>query len=521
MRKPLPFFLLLSTLLLLPAIAWVAVAQDPRESREAARLSRASPHVFGSQSLVGGAAFRPAVSAARQIVFGSTGTPERFNQHRQSLAPLAGGGFGVVWDAGSFGDRDVRMQWLRPDGSFLFPPGGDTITDLGVDEVESVIVAHPTAGAFVAFLRLDAGSSQVMVQSFDETGAPRWPGSGVAASDLLPDEAQVSPKLLANAAGGVFVCFESIELAGGDDLRCQLLDETGERRWTLAGQSVGATGWLVLPQMLGDGAGGLLVFWRNQGDSDNSLGPMLIQGQRFSPTGQPLWGASAKVIRTTRLAESNFHSYRVLQAVSDGQGGAVLAFDDWTGRSAGGLDVLAQRVSSEGTPLWGEERVVIGANGRQQHEATIAAGDGGAFVATIADLSILPTRLLLFRLGPDGKHLWPKKGVLVAHPKATALDYGLEGSCDDGVLRLIWTHQRAPGSTDFDIRLAGYTLNGKRWGGAAGVSLTTSRFGHFSRGLAYASERREILAIWDDVSSGTWNNTDARGAMMADDDWRP
>lgn len=539
MRELLRLSLLLPALLLLPSIPWVAVAQDPGESREGLRLSQASPSIHGRQSvrilgptglvdrtretLSGGKAFLPAVSAGREIVFGGSGEPESYSQLRQSVAPLMGGGYGVVWEVGSFPDRNVRMQWLRPDGSLLFPRDGEAVADLPLDEADAVIATHPTAGAYVAFRRSDAGTDgQIFVQSFDATGAPRWPGDGIAASEMLPDEAQGSPRLLPDPSGGVFVCFESFKFTGDHGLRCQFLDAAGNRQWTRLGKSVGATGWLVLPQMVRDGTGGLLVFWRNQREPLSApVHPMLIQGQRFSADGRPLWGRRAKVIRTTRLAESNSHSFRFFQAVSDGHGGAILAFNDWTGSSTGGLDVMAQRVSRDGALLWGNGKVVTGANGHQQHDATIADGDGGVFVASFEDFSPTNGRLLLFRLGPDGKRLWPAQGLLVSPRRAPAVDYGLEGSFDGGVLRLIWTHQLSPASTELDVRLTGYTRNGKRLGDAEGISLTTAPFGQFSIGLVYSPKRKEILAIWDDLRSGTWDNLDVLGATLPDDVWIP
>lgn len=539
MRERLRLFLLLPALLLLSAIPWVAVAQDPGESREALRLSQASPVLHGRQALrilgsagfvdqtretlPGKEAFLPATSAGREIVFGDGGESESYSHLRQSVAALAGGGYGVVWEAGSSPDRDVRMQWLRPNGSFRFPHGGEPIADRPEDETDAVIAAHPTAGAYVALRRRHTGADgQIFVQSFDGTGAPRWPGDGVAASEMLPDEVQGSPRLLADPSGGVFVCFESFKFTGDHGLRCQFLDAAGNRQWSRLGKSVGATGWLVLPQMVSDKAGGLLVFWRNQRNPfSDPVDPMLIQGQRFSPAGQPLWDARAKVIRTTRLAESNGHGFRFFQAVSDGQGGAILAFDDWTGSSAGGLDVMAQRVSRAGALLWGNGKVVTGANGHQQHDATIADRDGGVFVASFEFSSPSTGRLLLFRLGPDGKHLWPAQGVPVSSPRATALDYGLEGSFDEGVLRLVWTHQLSPSSPQFDVRLAGYTRNGKRLGDAEGISLTTAPLAQFSRALVYSRKRQEILALWDDVQSGTFDNIDVLGATLPDEAWRP
>jgi hypothetical protein len=453
-------------------------------------------------------------SLARAVVFAQSPADESFYELQQSVVPLAGGGFGVVWVEGDFPARDVRMQWLDPSGNAVFPAGGRVVAGGPANQADPVIAAHPTAGAFVAFTE----DNTVRVQAFDGAGSPRWPGGGVTVADKAPDEVLGTPHVVASPDDGVFVCFEYSGAGPRIDIRCQHVDDTGARRWGTTGVSVGNGGdadLRVLPRGVADGAGGVLLFWRNQRRAymGPDVSPMLMEGQHFDSQGFRLWGSTPKVVRTTRLASSNGYGYSFFQVAADGSWGAVLAFDDWTGGADRRLDVMAQRVSSAGDLLWGEGAVVTGASGHQQHEQTIGAPDGGAFVAVSDVLGPDHDRLLLFRLAPDGTQAWASEGVLLSDPAATALDYSVHGSFDDGFLRLGWTHQRFPATFEFDVQFAAYTLAGERRGGAAGLSLTGAPGGQFLRGLAYSPGSAGVLAVWDDES-------DATGAALADRFWR-
>ncbi len=306
------------------------------------------------------------------------------------------------------------------------------------------------------------------------------------------------PHLVADAVGDVFVCFQFFGVGPRLDIRCQRFDGTGQRLWSNAGASAADGGndeLRVVPRGVSDGAGGLLLFWRNQREIDGSaVGPMLMEGQHFGPDGRRLWGPAPKVIRSTRLAPDNGYTFKFFQVVTDGSGGAVLAFNDWVADDPA-LDVVAQRVSEAGELLWGSGAVVTAAPGPQQHDQTIASGDGGAFVAVFELVNDSHNRLRLFRLGPDGRHLWSPDGILVSDPGATALDYGLFGSYEGEVLRLAWTHQAAPAAHQFGVAFATCSPGGLI---SPRSILTTYESVHLVEGAAWSGDLGATLAVWDE-----------------------
>jgi hypothetical protein len=98
----------------------------------------------------------------------------------------------------------------------------------------------------------------------------------------------------------------------------------------------------VNPAIVSDGSGGAIIFWAdNRGSSSFS-----IYGQRLDAGGNPLWAANGVQIAT--------HAQSAPIAVSDGQGGAMVAYEESTPAMVNGSSyTTAQRVNGSGTLLWG------------------------------------------------------------------------------------------------------------------------------------------------------------------------
>ncbi|MBI2570823.1 MAG: hypothetical protein HYV63_27795 [Candidatus Schekmanbacteria bacterium] len=466
---------------------------------------------------------REATSGLVAVALGDTANEEYFTQLNQSVAALPQGGFAAVWLARKSSSIDVMMQWFDESGELAFAPGGrvlataDSFTEVP-DYVEPVVAPHPTAGAFVAYQRYwDDGSAALLVQSYAETGQPRWtPEAGVTVSARGS-----SPHLVPDPVGGVFVCFqEDAILAIDGDIRCQHLNASGAALWPPSGLDAGGRpGWRVLPRGVPDNAGGLLVFWRNQRDywGDDVIEPMLMEGQHFAADGTKIWGKQARIVRTTGLAEDYGHTYTFLGVAEDGAGGAILAFNDWARTADESYDVMAQRVSGDGRLLWGDGAVVVADLGYQDHEATIATGDGSVYIASFDLISDTRSRLRLLKLGADGRVQGPAEGVDVADPARLGLYYMAHGFVSDQILHLAWT-RLAEDANDLPegIFVGRFTADGVPLDGPGGVSITPSSLG-FAMGLSRSASAPTDCVVWDTPNArGNWTDVNTL-AMLAPD----
>jgi hypothetical protein len=446
-----------------------------------------------------------------EVGFGVTVADDEYNELRQSVALLADGSFATVWSTAG----DARLQILRPDGSKVFSDDGRRVSDLPLPFTNLVVTANPAGGAFVAFSGGAPGGTQVFVQSFDADGNPRWQTSGVFAATPRFGDDQLDTQLAAAPQGGVYVCLHSFHKIGalGDEMVCQRLSAGGQRLWT--DQGVSANGgpdgnFRELPKVVRDDRNGLMVFWRN-----NLMGLLTpnehvqIEGQHLAPDGTRSWGAHGRIVRTTKLSAGIGYRDISLSAVSDGQGGAIVSFDD--GPSLTDSDVFAQRITGDGRLLWRNGAAVATGSSYQANDSLTATRDGGAFV-TVWQPVALGDELWLYRLGPNGKVLW-KQRVTSGDPRLAFSDLGAYASFDNGRLRLAWEHYQPVGGRGTDVYLAVYDLAGHRLNGADGTPLTSAQNAQFLRGFAFDPVRKQGLAVWDDQRTDNAADFDTRGAL--------
>jgi hypothetical protein len=434
------------------------------------------------------------------ITFAATRVPERFSSSRQAVAPLADGGLATVWTTGMSSPYAVRMQWVRADGSFAFPRRGLLVAAGFVGAVS--IAANPHGGVFVAFFRIEGTETGLFVQSFDNAGLARWAAGGAQVAKPERREIPANAFLVPHPDGGVFVCFERynsrVHLS---DVVCQRLSAEGQPLWSKRGAEVGgAFGDKRLPQALSDGAGGLIVAWRNGGDpfGDRKPQSVLIEGQRFSGAGARSWGKQGKILQATGLKESDSYSSPALVLLPDGAGGVLLVCDVFLSLPAvptvsPNMAIVAQRISPAGQRLWGNGVTVAALPEGQNLDDAVAGPGGGAFLAAHTGW-----RLRLYRIGPAGELLWPG-GVPLADPAAIdPSDYesGARVAFDGEHLRAVWSHN-PKGEIASEVRTAAFDLSGTRLGAPGGEILTPAAAG-----------------AWDSVNGFAWNDASDRGLTV-------
>ena len=241
-----------------------------------------------------------------------------------------------------------------------------------------------------------------------------------------------------------------------------------------------------------DSSGGLEVFWADYGDVNDAVSvPIRMEAQRFSPDGSALWNPEGLLVRETNLSEDNGHSYEFYDVVPDGAGGAVLAFNDWTQTADEAMDVMAQRVSEQGQLLWGEGAIVAAHAGHEQHDATIATCAGCAAVTVFEP----GRRLVLYMLGPDGRHLWTETGTELSAGGGES--YGATGDYSNGVLRVSWTRQLELASKEFDVLRARFSSDGTRFAGSEAFS--TAPAGQITGDSVFQKATSSFVVVWVDT----------------------
>jgi len=428
----------------------------------------------------------------------------------QSAALLPDGRFAAVWTQGG----TAFLQYVDSKGAAAFGAPGRAVATAPVEGGEAVVVAHARDGVLVAVRRrIGQDNSRILVQWLDGHGDPRW-GAGTYAAPVAGREDQLDPFLLASSDGGAFVCFvrAAQDVPTRNNFYCQRFSPEGQRLWGAGG--AGGRSLLPLfaeePKAVAAGDGGLLVFWRDW-DWVSDDPKVFLRGQRLGPDGARRWGDDGTIFFKNRFpcADGCAITPPWISAVSDGTGGAILAFDDRIGRLPEGTDfnhVTAQRMSAAGERLWGEGVSVLPSRPPQTFYDLFAHPDGGAVVAVVTfpfEFVDGGFHLVLQRLAADGRPLWPTEGVTVVDLTSSpdnVYEGPVFGSVDDGVLRIAWERSNTGFPRRSEIRFSAFDASGNRLTPSDGVPLVRpTPFSDTSliRGFAFDPASGSSFVVWE------------------------
>ncbi len=189
-------------------------------------------------------------------------------------------------------------------------------------------------------------------------------------------------------------------------------------------------------------------------------------------------------------------------AVSDGAGGAIVAWEDQ--RFTGNVNVFVQHVSATGIAQWGNLStglVVCNATGTQSEPVICSDGAGGAVIAW-ADLRSGTAALYAQRISSAGVAQWASNGVLVAgNLSSSPGTNGMYGIATDtqGGAYVAWA------TTANDVRMQRLSGAGAALFAATGVVLENT-YAQQTNVSAAPDGSGGAIACWQGYKSGQNND---------------
>jgi hypothetical protein len=204
---------------------------------------------------------------------------------------------------------------------------------------------------------------------------PTWPADGVAVCPATGD--QILPKIVGDGSGGVLVAWYDSRSGADRDVYAHhvLASGTTDPAWPVNGRALcSAAGDQTNPRLVSDGVGGAIVVWQDAragAQSDIYTQHVLANG-----VVDPSWPVDGLPVCTAT------GSQQVPEVASDGSGGALVAWQDF--RTLSTADVYSAHVLASGTvdPTWPVDgRALCVAGGEQSAIAIAASSPGEAIVA--------------------------------------------------------------------------------------------------------------------------------------------
>jgi hypothetical protein len=329
--------------------------------------------------------------------------------------------------------QSLRAEWTEN--------GIDITTEIG-DQIWPVIVSDGSGGAIVAWADGRGSDLDIYAQRVDSAGDVLWTVDGIA----VCTEAMIQwyPEIVSDGAGGAIIAWIDLrDLPANPGIYAQRIDASGDMLWTTDGIAV-CTGVIDIGgnmhlRGIPDGSGGAIIVW----EDGRSLGIVdyHIYAQRIDASGTVLWTANGVAIQNL---ENTGGRDPVL--VSDGSGGAIIAWEDARSPSSG---IYAQRVDASGAVLWTANGVPVLSITGGQHVRIESDGAGGAIIAwTDYRNGLSVSDIYAQRLDASGNALWAVNGV----PASAAAEYQQLGdivSDDSGGAMMVWNDYRS--GTEHDV----------------------------------------------------------------------
>jgi hypothetical protein len=424
----------------------------------------------------------------------------------QLTSDLLGGAI-IVWpDTRTTSLRDIYVQRVNASGIPQWTANGVAIrADLDSTTAwEPVIASDGLGGAIIAWddVRDGSGSTSwdIYVQRVAPAGVPVWTPNGVPLCTF--NETQYDPFIVQDDVGGAIVAWVDNRFQFNTSIFAQRVTSSGMPAWTADGISICQAGGDQSHPVVKRGSTvfGAIIAWE-----DHRLGHWDIYAQRVDLAGNVLWQANGEPVSSVANGQ------RYPEIISDGSGGAVIAWED---QRNGTGDIYAQRIDATAANYWLlNGALVCAAPDEQTMPRLVGDGAGGAVITWLDHRSGTHNDIYAQRMAGSGGFLWTFNGapIVTSVGDKAAPDLISDGG---GFGIVGWEDYR---SVDGDIYAQRVEFTYGQWGGPepvlnAIVDMPLDQ-GSFVE-LEWAAADRDVVGdpLIDYYS--VWRGTDAPGGTL-------
>lgn len=339
---------------------------------------------------------------------------EQRGQAQVRLYPDGQGGAFYVWEDerdGGFPEIDIWAQRLNANGQRVWAEEGVPVVRLpGTQNGPLIRRVLADGGCMITWADTRSGSVHLYTQRLTGNGAPVWQENGVLLAGGFSGNA-LRPKFIPgyNGEDTFGLLWQDGRFGGrGPYPFFQYCEASADEVNVLleeGGRSL----------MAGDLAGGGID---PVGCSSSDGGIMAVwedhrQGQSYaiyaqkaSTDGQLLWGENG-----VRCADFNYDQ-NAPKIISDDNGGAIVIWKAVIGD--GYYDIYGQRLDPNGNRLWGAEGVLLSGNEVDEAvEQIVPDGEGGAVIVWLSRSFQFDDDLMVQRINSNGETLWDEGGKIL------------------------------------------------------------------------------------------------------------
>lgn len=441
--------------------------------------------------------------------------PARQATHPIAITTDGAGGAIIVWDDSRGPSPDIYAQWIDVDGVVRWALDGVIVCDEASTQSQAVVVSDGAGGAIVVWSDQRAGDNvDIYAQRIDATGAVKWPvgapsTNGIAICDLAGD--QELPIVVSDGAGGAIMTWEDERVAGWV-VYAQRVNADGQLQWptgapsTVGAEVCSAAGIQWDISMVADPGGGALLAWEDGRNS--AVTNFDIYAQRIDLSGAPRWTAGGIAASRADLGETD------PVIASDGAGGAIVAWVDRRDLGATGHDIRARLISATGGPDWpANEAIVCKFDYDQEQPEIVSDGAGGAIIAwrDFRGQTVSHYDIYAQRVGADATTRWTSDGVAIVTAANQQQDKKMISDGAHGAI-LTWTDYRGDSSDVYAQLVTGAGVVGVPDGVEVSIAVSIQS----TPALTSDGSGGAIIA-WKDYRTSITTSTDVYAQLVVAD----
>lgn len=267
-------------------------------------------------------------------------------------------------------------------------------------QVVNKIISDNNGGAIVTWQDSRNGVYQgdIYAQRIDLNGIIQWSLNGTVICDAA--NSQFAPQITSDGSGGAIITWRNYD----DDIYAQRVNQNGVIQWDTNGIIVCSSTTAFGQKIISDGNGGAIITWQDFRNAGTSMEDIYVQ--KINSNGITQWQNNGVAICT----DESHQKEPII--ISNGNGGAIIAWNDSRNFFSSLDDLYAQMIDSAGIIQWTLDGVPICTAADEQYEPQITTdGNGGAMI-TWSDLRNAGTSIIYAqRINPSGAVQWTLDGI--------------------------------------------------------------------------------------------------------------
>jgi hypothetical protein len=328
---------------------------------------------------------------------------EPFVQREPAMISDGSGGYFVFWtDLRNYGanEADLYGQRLDAAGNKLWSPEGKKLADSTFHSIPKAVFTED--GNVIVLYSTTNGGGKLWAKKITPAGNNVWAN---ASAFFIAGWPQLSGDIydaVSDGSGGVIISYQLTWGGGTTLIFAQRIASNGALKWSPStnGLNLSVSGESRAPVITSDERGGAHIFWYNVPGPYNIWKTHIDSSGTFTP----------KV--ALYLTPNN---YPQIRAISDGVGGAVLAWAT-NGSGANGSDIYVQRINLSGAVQWDAAGVAVCSVAGIQTDLNIAKTSDGNYIIVWSDGRRVNINNDVYcqKLNSYGNAFWTPNGVLIS-----------------------------------------------------------------------------------------------------------